>query len=420
MNIFPEDVAEAIFFLASPAASKITGAALTVDGGCSLCALRHLAVDLGASGARGLRPLLGEIGYPWRSSTAEGWSGSSRGPPSLGRSPALAGGLAGAAKGPSRGQDGECGRLGGGLCPPGARWGHGGATPALPGPPARGGLPPGAGTTPAGLFTAARVYSSCPSTPFTSWWPSRRKSPPVGGRPTLPNVAGPLPAALGVAANGWTNASTTQLAEPWQRTWAKDLLEALGLPLYLFVEPVLPGTVLGDLREALARELGQGFAVVASARHDTASAVAAVPAESQGWAYLIAGTWTLLGVERNVPLVDARAFAYQPHQRRRMRRHRPPSEERHGPLAPSGVPEGLERELLGNRLWAGKSPFRFVLDPDREEFLPLTGGGTHARSECRRYPGGHGQACRAAGRGSPGGLRRLSFRYRQVLGPWKR
>lgn len=221
----------------------------------------------------------------------------------------------------------------------------------------------------------------------------------------------------GIAANEWTNASTTQLAEPWQRTWAKDLLEALGLPPHLFAEPVLPGTVLGDLREALARELGQSFAVVASASHDTASAVAAVPAEGKGWAYLIAGTWTLLGVERNAPLVDARAFAYN--------------------LTNEGGIDGtirLLKNVMGlwllqecRRVWSTdfseiaswareEPPFRFVLDPDREEFLPPNEVAGPMPERIRRY-------LEATGQGAPerpGQVARtvyegLGFRYRQVL-----
>ncbi|HRZ16084.1 MAG TPA: FGGY-family carbohydrate kinase, partial [Candidatus Hydrogenedentes bacterium] len=87
----------------------------------------------------------------------------------------------------------------------------------------------------------------------------------------------------------------------------------LGLPRRLLLDPVAPGTVLGPLREdvAAAAGLAQGIPVIATASHDTGSAVAAVPVGGDGapWAYLSSGTWSLLGAETDAPVVNEQSAA---------------------------------------------------------------------------------------------------------------
>lgn len=101
-------------------------------------------------------------------------------------------------------------------------------------------------------------------------------------------------------------ASTSQLYSPHTRQWSGELLRRAGLPERIFPAVVPSGTVLGP---ALP-ELGAGSAqVVATCSHDTGAAVAAVPAEGEGWAYLSCGTWSLLGVEAPEPIVTAEALA---------------------------------------------------------------------------------------------------------------
>jgi len=113
----------------------------------------------------------------------------------------------------------------------------------------------------------------------------------------------------GAIAVEWTNASTTQLAQPHTRTWSEALLQRLGLPQRLFLPPVPPGTVLGPLRGEVARAVGQEILVVAPCTHDTASAVAAVPAEGDSWAYISSGTWSLVGLEQAQPVLSPQALA---------------------------------------------------------------------------------------------------------------
>src|SRR5262249_36384420 len=74
---------------------------------------------------------------------------------------------------------------------------------------------------------------------------------------------------------------------------------------------IQPGTVLGPLRPGLASETGlRPVPVIAPASHDTAAAVAAVPARADNWAYISSGTWSLVGVELPGPLVNEAALKF--------------------------------------------------------------------------------------------------------------
>jgi rhamnulokinase len=120
----------------------------------------------------------------------------------------------------------------------------------------------------------------------------------------------------GIKVNEFTDASTSQMLDPHTRTWAYDLVQALGLPTRMLGTVVPPGTVLGPLRTAVATDTGLApVPVVAPATHDTGSAVAAVPAVAgvsdpgHNWAYISSGTWSLMGAELPQPLVTDAALA---------------------------------------------------------------------------------------------------------------
>jgi len=103
----------------------------------------------------------------------------------------------------------------------------------------------------------------------------------------------------------YTIASTSQMYDSRAEGWATGVLERLGIPTHL-LPPVLPaGTEYGTLLPPEAEATGAGpVPVIAPAGHDTACAVAAVPAEGDaGWAYLSSGTWSLLGVEVPSPII---------------------------------------------------------------------------------------------------------------------
>lgn len=120
----------------------------------------------------------------------------------------------------------------------------------------------------------------------------------------------------GAASNERTNASTTQCFDPRAGDWAFPLLERLGLPRGIFGPISQPGTSLGMLRPEVAAATGlYNVAVILPGTHDTASAVAAVPADEPpssrpDWCYVSLGTWALVGVELDRPLVSPECLAH--------------------------------------------------------------------------------------------------------------
>ena len=101
----------------------------------------------------------------------------------------------------------------------------------------------------------------------------------------------------GVQKQEYTNATTTQLVNPSERTWDRELIEALGYPQKLFGGLSMPGTVVGRLSEDVQKETGLDCRVVLPATHDTGSAVAAVPSNRDHVLYISSGTWSLMGTE---------------------------------------------------------------------------------------------------------------------------
>ena len=96
----------------------------------------------------------------------------------------------------------------------------------------------------------------------------------------------------------YTIASTSQLLDPRTKQLDERLLASLGLSRSKFGKMVTPGTVIGVLTDEVQRLTGLGpVPVIAVAGHDTASAVAAVPAKNEQFAYLSSGTWSLMGIE---------------------------------------------------------------------------------------------------------------------------
>ncbi|MBD5250794.1 MAG: rhamnulokinase [Barnesiella sp.] len=102
----------------------------------------------------------------------------------------------------------------------------------------------------------------------------------------------------------YTIASTGALLNPHTGEFDIDVLDSVGIAKDKFGEIVKPGTVIGTLRPELQNETGLGAVpIVAVGGHDTASAVAAIPAEGRDWAFLSSGTWSLMGIENDKPVV---------------------------------------------------------------------------------------------------------------------
>jgi rhamnulokinase len=120
----------------------------------------------------------------------------------------------------------------------------------------------------------------------------------------------------GERSNELTNATTTQLYNPLRGDWSETLIDRFELPRQIFGPLAQPGTDLGPLRGEVASRTGlQGVRVVLPGTHDTASAVAAVPAESGSsekpdWCYISSGTWSLMGLELPRPVVTPQCAAY--------------------------------------------------------------------------------------------------------------
>jgi len=105
----------------------------------------------------------------------------------------------------------------------------------------------------------------------------------------------------------FTNASTTQLLDVRTGAWDEAIFSRLGLPRSLMPELVPAGTELGRLRSWHQTAFGVGpLRVMAPATHDTASAVAGTPLDP-GWAFVSSGTWSLMGLELDAPLVETAA-----------------------------------------------------------------------------------------------------------------
>lgn len=99
-------------------------------------------------------------------------------------------------------------------------------------------------------------------------------------------------------------ATTSQLFNPLKFKWEEKLFEKLNLPINLMQEVVKPGTITGKLTKKLAGELAMPqIPVTAVTSHDTGSAIVAIPAEGENWAYISSGTWSLMGIEVNEPII---------------------------------------------------------------------------------------------------------------------
>ena len=217
----------------------------------------------------------------------------------------------------------------------------------------------------------------------------------------------------------FTNATTTQCYDTRQRAWALPMLERLGIPTHIFPEIVQPGTVLGDLRAAVAEEAGcRPLPVIAPACHDTGSAVAAVPASGSDFAWISSGTWSIMGVEAPNAVVNSQALAAQ--------------------LTNEGGVNGtyrLSKNIMGlwlvqecRRTWARQgtqysydeltrmaaeaAPLQSIIDPDDNDFLKPGDMPARIRAYCQRTgqpaPETPGQTVRCA-------LEGVALKYRWVL-----
>jgi rhamnulokinase len=109
----------------------------------------------------------------------------------------------------------------------------------------------------------------------------------------------------GVKKNEFSIASTSQFLKPGKLEYEQRLFDAIDFDINMMQDLVLPGTILGTIKTEIQKETGStSIPVVAVAAHDTASAIASVPATGRNWAYISSGTWSLMGIESDQPLIS--------------------------------------------------------------------------------------------------------------------
>ncbi|RJP63876.1 MAG: rhamnulokinase [Ignavibacteriales bacterium] len=107
-------------------------------------------------------------------------------------------------------------------------------------------------------------------------------------------------------------ASTTNLVNPLKRDWNWNLIKTFNLPKNIFPVISEPGTILGKLLPSIADLVGlnNDIPIIATTGHDTASAVASIPASGNNWAFISSGTWSLMGIESDKPIINKDSLKY--------------------------------------------------------------------------------------------------------------
>lgn len=110
----------------------------------------------------------------------------------------------------------------------------------------------------------------------------------------------------------YTDASSSQMLDARTRTWAKAMLAKFNIPTHILPDIISPGTVIGKMQESLKDELGfkTDVPIIATGSHDTANAVAAIPYLDKQSVYISSGTWSLMGIELDEPIVSEAALSY--------------------------------------------------------------------------------------------------------------
>ena len=223
----------------------------------------------------------------------------------------------------------------------------------------------------------------------------------------------------GKAVCEYTIASTSQMLNPMTKELDSQLLDSLQLPREKFGKTVFPGYEIGTITEEVQKMTGLGAVpVIAVAGHDTASAVAAVPAKDEKFAYLSSGTWSLMGIETKDAIINDLSY------------------ERN--FTNEGGVEGTTRFLKNicgmwllercRKEWADSAPsdygqllseamkvtaFQSIINPDDKMFANPADMQQAIKDYCaatgQHVPDGYAELCRCI-------FDSLALRYRQVFG----
>lgn len=179
----------------------------------------------------------------------------------------------------------------------------------------------------------------------------------------------------------FTEVSTMQLYNPTLADWDRELMDAVGIPTALLTPIAPPGTVIGAY---------QGVDVILPACHDTGSAVVAVPAADENYAYLSSGTWSLLGMELDAPILSNAAYAANVTNEGgygdtwRLLKNIMGlwlADQCQATWAAQGKRYSFEQLTA---MVAGAAPFKALIDPDDPLFLPPGDMPARIRDYCQR------------------------------------
>jgi rhamnulokinase len=223
----------------------------------------------------------------------------------------------------------------------------------------------------------------------------------------------------GVQTSERSFASTSQFYNPRKKDWAYPLIDALDLPHHMLQDIQDAGTRVGQLLDKVAEETGaHGVELVLPGTHDTASAVAAVPAGEGTWAFLSSGTWSLLGIETLEPIMNEKAKAFELGNEIGVC----------GTVRPLKNIPGMWLVQQCRARWASQGfsysyaelaelasnsrPFAAIINPDDPSFVPPGDMPSHIAAFCERTgqtpPVTEGEIVRTI-------LESLALRYRMVL-----
>jgi rhamnulokinase len=218
----------------------------------------------------------------------------------------------------------------------------------------------------------------------------------------------------------YSDASTTHMLDAAKRKWDKELLGKLNIPTHIFPEIISPGTVIGHVRPDVMQDIGLSTPtlVVATGSHDTANAVAAIPALDESSVYISSGTWSLMGVEIAEPIINDQAlelnFTNEGGVYGKIRFLKNVAglwllQESRRQWQREGKEYGWEDLLL---MAEQAQPFKAVIDPDASDFLSHGDMPSFIRDYCKKtrqaMPETPGEIARCC-------LESLALRYRWVL-----
>ena len=222
----------------------------------------------------------------------------------------------------------------------------------------------------------------------------------------------------GKAVCEYTIASTSQMLDPRTHDLDNSLVESVELKRSQFGEMVNPGTMIGTLTPEVQNMTGLGaIPVIAVAGHDTGSAVAAVPAKNEKFAYLSSGTWSLMGIETKNAVINERSFDLNFTNEGGIENTTRFLKNICGMwIYERCCKEWKDAEGLGHAELLSAmikcEPFRSVINPDDELFVNPASMVEAINEYCRRTnqpePVGYAQTCRCI-------FDSLALRYRQVI-----